>query len=150
MSSATIMYHLSSQWKIINSLFQGTLLMCLWFHLSILMTKMNVFPKLPFFATNSLGKYGHPLSYSHTPSKFCRHSLLCYTVPRVTPPLARFPHIKRSKNSGISLPQNHHTSHSMLMEINGHYWVPVSHNGPSPKLLYQHILACSNSLHYSC
>jgi len=34
--------------------------------------------------------------------------------------------------SNISLPQNHHTGHRMLMEINGHYWVPISHNGPTP------------------
>ena len=51
----------------------------------------------------------------------------------------------KGKKKGLSLPQNHHNSHSILMEINGHYWVPVSHNGPAPKVLYQHTTTFSNS-----
>lgn len=42
---------------------------------------------------------------------------------------------KIQKSQGISLPYNHHNRHSMLMEINGYYWVPVSHNNLAPKCL---------------
>ena len=33
---------------------------------------------------------------------------------------------RKINNKDIYLPRNHHTSDSMFMEINGHYWVPVS------------------------
>lgn len=46
--------------------------MCVSFHLTMLMTRINWFPSLPFSTMRSLGKYGHPLSCSHSPSKFPR------------------------------------------------------------------------------
>ena len=66
---------------------------------------------------------------------------LTFQVPLAPPswvvhPLARLPHIRRFKYQGIYLPKNYHTSHSMLMEINGHYWVPMPHNGHAPEVLY--------------
>ena len=42
---------------------------------------------------------------------------------------------------------NDHTGHIMLMEINGHYWVPDSDNGLAPKVPYQHTAAFSNSFY---
>lgn len=36
----------------------------------MLMKKKNPSPSLPFFATQSLGQYSHPLLCSHSPSKF--------------------------------------------------------------------------------
>ena len=111
----------------------------------------------------------HLIPYSNSIDKkksIPQTCLLCYTVPwtiqpppfvqsltfqvpqcplsRVTHPLARFPRIRRSNIQSIYLPQNYHIGHNILMEINGHYWVPVSHNGPTPEVLYQHTVACSN------
>lgn len=85
-----------------------------------------------------------------------RASLICYTFPleiwsppsmqshtfqgplappsRAAHPLARLPCIRIYKNKFISLSQNHDNGHNMLMEINGRYWVPVSHNDPAPKI----------------
>ena len=106
------------------------------------MTKRNSSSTFPSLLHNP-SIIRSPLPFSHTASKFCGHLLLCYTTPQAISPLARFPHIIRSKNQGISLPQNHHTHHRMLMEINGNYWVPVSHNGPTLEVLYQYIFVCS-------
>ena len=93
---------------------------------------------LPFFATQSLRNPvtlfrvdTHLVSYLESP--VLRDSSL-----------GKASQNQKINNRGIYLPQNHHTGHSMLMAINGHYWVPVSHNGPGPEVLYQHIAACSN------
>jgi len=71
----------------------------------------------------------------HTPSKFRWHPR-----PRQSIPWQGFLALEDTKTKVypylktiISLPQNHHIDHSMLMEINGHNWVPVSHNGPPPE-----------------
>ena len=96
---------------------------------------------LPFSSTYSLRKFFHPLLCSHTPSKLCGHPLLYYTVPQSTPPLGKFPHM--STNQGISLPQNHHTGHKILMEINGHYWAAVSIMGLLLKFFSNIVLSVS-------
>jgi len=43
---------------------------------------------------------------------------------------------RKIQNQGIYLPQNHHIGHRMFMAMNGHYWVPVSHNCPAPEVFY--------------
>jgi len=74
MSSATILRHLSSQWTVIGSLSQGQLPIRIWFHLVMLMTKINpsvTFPSLlynpsrnpiiAFCAVTHLPSYGGTL-----------------------------------------------------------------------------------------
>ena len=73
MSSITILHHLSSQWIVTDSFFQGTLPLCIWFHMAIIMTKKKSILDLPFSATQTLGQSSHPLPCSHTPSKFRWH-----------------------------------------------------------------------------
>lgn len=43
--------------------------------------KKNTFPDLPFSATQSLGKYGHPLPCSHSPSMFPGIPYLGRSIP---------------------------------------------------------------------
>jgi len=109
----------------------------------MLMTKTNSSPTFPSLLQNPSGNLVTPF-YAVTPSKFCRHPLLCYISPQATSPLVRFSRIRRSKNQGISLPQNQHNGHSMLIEINRHFLVLVTHNDPTPEVFYQHTTACSN------
>lgn len=99
------------------------------------------FLDLPFSATQSLGKSVTPFhAVTHLPSSL--------TSPILGDPfLSKASSHRKVNNQGIYLRQNHHTSHSMLMEINGHYWAPMSHNGPAPKVLYQHTVAYSNYFH---
>lgn len=62
MSSTTIMYHFSSEWTISDSLFQGTLSMCIWFHLEMLMTKTNPSSTFPSLLHSSLS---YPITPFH-------------------------------------------------------------------------------------
>jgi len=54
-SNTIILRHLSCQWTITSSLFHGTLPMCIWFYLEILMTKTNPSPILLSLLHSLLG-----------------------------------------------------------------------------------------------
>lgn len=62
MSNATIPCHLSSQWIATNTLFQGTLPLCIWFHLEMLMTKTNIYVTFPSLSHSPLG---NPITLFH-------------------------------------------------------------------------------------
>lgn len=138
MSSATILRHVSTQWIVIGSLFQGAFLMCIWFHLEILMTKTNITMTFP--------------SLLHSPSRnmFTAFYAVIHLPRSLESAIAGNPSLNKAsshwkiQNQGMYLPINHHIVHIMLLEINGHYWVQVSHTGPNPKVFHQHTIECSN------
>jgi len=126
MSSAIITRHLSSQQTVTGSSFQGTLPMFIWFHMAMIMTKTNPSVTFPSLLHSPSGIQS-PLPCSHSPSKFHWHP-----HPGQSIPWKGFLTSKDKKPRHIPA-STHHTSHSMLIEINGHYWVPRSHNGPAPE-----------------
>lgn len=65
-----------------------------------------------------------PLPCNHSPSKFCQHH-----YPRKSILWKGF--LASEDITTKAYLCSHHTGHSMLMEINRHYWVPVSQNGPT-------------------
>lgn len=144
MSKTIILRHLSPQWIVTNSFFQSAPNVH-WFHLAMLMTKTNPSVTFPSLLHNPSGNFATHYVQS-----------LTFQVPlaplsREIHPLAMLLQIGRYTNQGISLPQNHHTGHSMLMPINGHYWVPVPHNDPilecfTSILLHISILFCCKLL----
>ena len=118
--------------------------MCIWFQLAMLMTKTNPSSTFPSLLHSPLGNPVNPSVQSLT------FQVSLAPPSPVVHPLEKLPRTRRYKNQGISLPENHHTSNSMRMEINGHYWVLVSQNGPTPEVPYKHIATCSNFFYWCC
>jgi len=110
----------------------------------MLMTKTNISTTLPSLLHCPLGNV---VTSFHAVTQI--PSSLESPIPG-DPSIGKDSSHQKIQNLGISLPQNHHTSHNMLMEINWHYWVLVSHYGPASKVLYRHIVACSNFFHCYC
>jgi len=103
-----------------RSLFQGTFLKCIWFHLAMLMTKKNISSTFPSLIHN-------PSSNLVTPFHVITHipSSIGTPIPG-SPSLGKVSsHWKVQKPRHIHA-LNHHNGHSMLMEINGRYWVPMA------------------------
>jgi len=97
-----------------------------------------------FFTTQSLEQSSQPLLCSHLPSKFWWHPHLGNFIP-----WKGFLASEDTKNKAYPY-LNDGTSNNMLMAINEHYLVPVSHNGPAPKMLYMHTTTCSNLFRCHC